>query len=485
MKNKIKENKMKKSIIYTGVAAFVLAGAGFAVANTTQATGNNEALETLAVVSNAKIPAVPSKNETVYAITSLAGETNKVFVGSSLYTGNAELPVSLSISYYLDGEEVSASEIVGKSGHVKMVYNYNSLKQSGSGGKYVPFLAVTGMSLDSEKFSNVSLENGKIVSEKDNYLVVGYALPGVNEDLGTDLLPSEFVVEADAKDFELGDVYTFFSNDFFRDIDTSKLADLDSLRDSLNDLSEGLDQIIPGSGVLTNGLSELVSGAKELQSGAETLAGGISSAAEGAKNLSDSLAYVTGTYNESLQAGALAVITSTLAELNTTISGNDALVAAITTYGIDFPISVDNYEESIPAIKKLAPLESLDTAKGLLDLSTGIIGYTTGVAQMAEGAGELSAGLEYMNSKTPELVAGLGSLVDGSTKLYEGSVTLREGLDTFKNSGIDKLVDFANDDLAGFTRDARATVTAANSYRAFDSSSAESVKFIFKTPGVK
>lgn len=483
MKNKIKENKMKKSIIYTGVAAFVLAGAGFVVANTTQATGNNEALETLAVVSNAKIPAVPSKNETVYAITSLAGETNKVFVGSSLYTGNAELPVSLSISYYLDGKEVSASEIAGKSGHVKMVYSYNSLKQSG--GKYVPFLAVTGMSLDSEKFSNVSLENGKIVSEKDNYLVVGYALPGVNEDLGTDLLPSEFVVEADAKDFELGDVYTFFSNDFFRDIDTSKLADLDSLRDSLNDLSEGLDQIISGSGVLTNGLSELVSGAKELQSGAETLAGGISSAAEGAKNLSDSLAYVTGTYNESLQAGALAVITSTLTELNTTISGNDALMAAITAYGIDFPISVDNYTESIPAIKKLAPLESLDTTKGLLDLSTGIIGYTTGVAQMAEGAGELSAGLEYMNSKTPELVAGLGSLVDGSTKLYEGSVTLHEGLDTFKNSGIDKLVNFANEDLAGFTRNARATVTAANSYRAFDSSAAESVKFIFKTPSLK
>ena len=107
------------------------------------------------------------------------------------------------------------------------------------------------------------------------------------------------------------------------------------------------------------------------------------------------------------------------------------------------------------------------------DLATfyqGILDYTDGVNTAATGATTISNGL--------------GSLVEGETKLYEGSVTLKDGLNTFKTSGTDKLVNFANQDLASFTRNARATVNAAGSYKSFGGTDAKSVKFIVKTPSI-
>lgn len=124
-------------------------------------------------------------------------------------------------------------------------------------------------------------------------------------------------------------------------------------------------------------------------------------------------------------------------------------------------------------------------AKNLVDLSTGIIGYTRGVATVATGAEELASGLSTINSKTPELVNGLGSLVDGMSELYDGSATLHSGLNTLKVSGIDKLVSFANNDLASFTHNARSTVAAAGSYHNFGGSDAKTVKFIVKTASIK
>ena len=115
----------------------------------------------------------------------------------------------------------------------------------------------------------------------------------------------------------------------------------------------------------------------------------------------------------------------------------------------------------------------------------GLISYTTGVAEATNGSNALADGLNTINSKLPELTEGLKTLVDGETQLYEGSVRLQEGLNTLKTDGIDRLVSFANDDLAGFLRKTRQMVTAAGAYRNFGGSNAENVKFIVKTASIK
>ncbi|MBR0488101.1 hypothetical protein IJJ39_00245 [Candidatus Saccharibacteria bacterium] len=482
---------MYKSIIYSTIAATMLtASAGLIIATNTSA--NSEApivLADNASTLSAK-PAIDSKNEIVYGVTDSAGKYGSVFVGNQLYTGSNSLPVSLSISYYLDDSLVSASELVGKSGHVKIVYHYTS--ESEFSGTKIPFLAITGLTLDSAKFSNISLDNGKIISERDSITVVGYAMPGMNEDFGTDMLPDSFSIEADVNNFSLSDSYTLVTNDFFKEIDTAKLSDVDNLRSSINELSRGLDQIIAGSSSLTDGLSSALTGAKELFAGSKTLVSGIASAAAGATTLSDGLEYITSN-NEALEAGATTIITSTLEDLagngiNVTIENyNDVLAALITSYTENLT-ALSAHPEAAPAgaIETLtATITSLSKAKALLDFSTGVIGYTNGVASAAAGASDLKDGLALLNSKAPELVTGLGALVDGTSKLYEGSVQLGDGLATFKTTGIDKLVSFANNDIASFTRNARAAASAAKSYNNFSSTSAESVKFIIKTPSIK
>ena len=113
---------------------------------------------------------------------------------------------------------------------------------------------------------------------------------------------------------------------------------------------------------------------------------------------------------------------------------------------------------------------SLSKLSSLEVFYQGLVDYTDGVAKAATGATTISAGL--------------GSLVEGEIKLYEGSITLKDGLTTFKTAGIDKLVNFASKDLANFTRNTRATVNAAASYKSFGNADANSVKFIVKTPSI-
>lgn len=485
-------NFMKKPIIYsTALAAVLLAATTGAIINSNALATENSvelATETSSVFTTR--PAIGTKNETIYALASADGATGSLFVGNHLYTGSETLPISMNIKYYLDDSEISASDLAGKSGHIKIVYTYNS--ETEINGKKVPFLAITGLTLDSAKFSNLELENGKVINENNSIVLVGFAMPGLSEDFGTDLLPNTFTLEADVTDFALNDSYTIFTNDFFKEIDTSKLSTIDELKNSMNQLSNGLGEIIAGSSDLSSGLESALAGSKELYNGAKELAAGISAASNGAATLSDGLTILTNN-NAKLQAGATAIITSTTQELAasginvTTETYSDVLTAAINNYTTQY-IALAAHPEAAPAgaLETLeATITKLEQAKSLLDFATGVIGYTEGAASAASGAVALKTGLATINAKTPDLVNGLGTLVSGNEKLYTGSVTLHDGLTTLKTSGIDKLVNFANNDLAAFTANARATVNAAKSYNHFSNDSAESVKFIIKTPSLK
>ena len=498
---------MKKQIIVSSFIAAAILG-GTVVLSVARAEGPKDEepklLATNSVITTPSPIINSSKTETVYAIDDENGNTKSKFIGSALYSGAEELPFSMKVTYYLDGNQVSAKDLSGKSGHVKIVFSYDSTATYN--GSYIPFLALTTINLDRLKFSNIRLTGGKIFNENSSTAtILGYSVTGMSKNLGTNFLPDNFILEADTTNFKLGDTYTIFTNDVLTDIDTSKLNRVDELTNSMYQLEDGINKLVNGSAELANGLSSALDGTKTLYEGSKTLASGTKDAAAGATQattgatkLKDGLTTLTG-YNEKLQAGATSIIQTTLVGttenpgLNPAIQANAALMAAITAYQIDFPITVTNYTDSIEAIKAIAPAmaASLDKAKDSLDFATGIIGYTNGVADAATGATtlttgltELSTGLTKLSDGATTISNGLGSLVEGQNKLYQGSITLRDGLSTFKSSGIDKLVDFANKDLASFTRNLRGTITAANNYKSFGGVDAKSVKFIVKTPAI-
>ena len=102
------------------------------------------------------------------------------------YQGNIEkeLPVGLRVSYTLDGSQISAEDLAGKSGKVTIRFDYqnNQYAMTEIDGKrekiYVPFAMLTGMMLDNGVFSNVEVTNGKLINDGDRTIVAGIASPG-------------------------------------------------------------------------------------------------------------------------------------------------------------------------------------------------------------------------------------------------------------------------------------------------------------------
>ena len=501
----------KQTIVSSIIAATILSGTGIAVLNkNASAEPNTDGTPLLATTNNLSTPKLisTSKNETVYVITDDNGNPKSKFIGSTLYEGTEELPFNFKVTYYLDGQEISGKDLAGKSGHVKIVYNYDSTAKYQ--GKFVPFLAVTGVTLDSAKFNNVKVSNGKIISESsDNYIITGYGLAGINQDLGVDFLPDNFTIEADATDFKLENTYTVFLNDILADLDTSKLNTLDELTSSVYQLEDGINKLINGATDLSNGLASALDGTKTLYEGSKTLAGGASELSSGITSMSNGLKALA-EYNNELTSGNAAIIKGILDNLNNSLAGQDniptidennyknVLQGVIQKFNANLAqlngiIPANCNGETVPAAclqatileQSIASLtQTTGLLDGLLELDEGITNYTDNVERAANGSKVLVAGATKLAAGATEISKGLGALVEGQTKLYEGSITLKDGLNTFKTAGIDKLVNFASKDLSGFVRSARSTVNAAASYKNFGNTDAKSVKFIVKTPSI-
>lgn len=483
---------MKKQLLISSLAALgILGGTLTIILNdaSAQKSQNNTLAQTSTLTNNNILST--SKNETVYIITDESGETKTKFIGNTIYTGTEELPFTFKITYFLDGNEISAKDLAGKSGHVKIVYAYDSTAKYL--GKKVPFIALTGLTLDHNSFSNLKLTNGKIITEgTDNYIIAGYAITGLNTNLGTDFLPDSFTLEADVNNFKLADSYTIFTNELLADIDTSKLNSLDSLISSIHQLSDALDQIIAGATDLSKGLGTALDGTKQLYAGAQTLSTNLNAATEGASDLSNGLTHLS-SFNTALTTGADEIFDGVLTSTST------ILTTKISAFVPDFSITLTkaNYKNQLNHVKSMIPeahparpalIETLDNTSAKLQkvefFCTKLATYTSGVADATHGASELSDSLTKLSAGASTISDNLGSLVEGTEKLYTGSITLKDGLNTFKTSGIDKLVNFASKDLNNFIKNVRSSVSAASSYKKFGDTDSKSVKFIVKTPSI-
>ena len=478
---------MKKSLIYTSVCGLALFAGSLttvAINNASAETSHDSptvALEQSLNTSNK----IDSKNETVYVMTNSEGKANSVFINNTLDSDTASLPIELKVTYTLDGSKISAEDLIGKSGHVKINYTFASTETTGS--TKVPFLTITSTILDGNKFKNVKINNGKVISENDdNVTLAGYAVVGLNENLGTDVLPADFAIEADVTEFEMSETYSLATDELFADFDTSKLNSLDDLISSMNQLGSGLDQLIAGAGSLSSGLDSAVSGVAKLQSGASELNSGAGELATGLSTLetkvNDQLVPKLG----KLQS-ALYWVTEKSDDFKAAYNDNSKKLINV----LEGAYTEAAGDVELQAYIKMA-IDKINYANGVvnnyIDEYTGKIkteadGMDT--TELTEGIAALSTGANQLYAGTSELKTGLDTLASGTTQLADGSKTLESGLNTFKTSGIDKLVNFANNDLNSALANIRASVSAAKDYHSYKNSSAESVKFVFKTPSLK
>ena len=271
------------------------------------------------------------------------------------YQGNIEkeLPVNLSVTYTLDGKEISPSELAGKSGHVVIRFDYqNNLYEmvkidSRTEKIYVPFAMLTGLLLDTDRFTNVDVSNGKLIQDGNRIAVVGIAFPGLQSNLNLDKekleLPAYVEISADVKDFEMTTTMTIATNEVFNELDPDKLDSLGTLTDSLGELTDAMNQLMDGSsqlydglcelleksGALIDGIDALASGAQNLKSGAADLDAGASQLQQGASSLYNGLNTLAAN-SSSLNGGARQVFETLLRTANTQIAAAGLSVPTLT-----------------------------------------------------------------------------------------------------------------------------------------------------------
>lgn len=230
--------------------------------------------------------------------------------GGDIYyrgTSKKEAPVKQKVTYYLDGKEIAPAELAGKSGKVTIRFDYDnqsSYTKTVDGEKVtvkVPFAAVTAMVLN-DSFSHVQVTNGKLESNGDRVVVVGYALPGIKESLDVEdsdfveelELPEYFEVTADVENFEMDTAMTIVANAgdmlSMKQGDGSSFDDMiDELMDASGKLKDGSAELADGLDTLQSSLADYASGMNELYTKSGDLAGGVNTLNESAASISKGL----------------------------------------------------------------------------------------------------------------------------------------------------------------------------------------------------
>lgn len=339
--------------------------------------------------------------------------------GEDIYyqgTSSDELPVGVKVSYKLNGKAVSAKELDGKSGKVEIKIDYTNYSEKTvkidkkDVKMYTPFTMVTAMMLSTDEYTNVEIDNGKVISDGDKNIVVGIGFPGLEKNLNledTDLdidIPSSVKITADVKKATVGPTVTMASAELMNDFDPDDMDSFDDLEESLDKLEDAAGQLVDGSKDAADGAKQLADGSKDLKDGTKALKDGSGELADGSKAVAD---------------------------------GSKAVADGIGTLND----------------------KSGDLIKGVNSLAAGVSQYTAGVSSLKDGSKSLYDGAEKLQSAVASAGKSVkGQLVPGAKQIMEGTAAAKSSASDMADSlkGASSLVD----SVAGVEVTAKAEATA-------------------------
>lgn len=289
----------------------------------------------------------------------------------------AILPV---VTLTLDGEEITVDSLKDKTGDAVLTVAYQT-------NEPLPALAVTVLPLPEEGITDLRLENAAALTVLGRQVLVGWAMPGMDEELK---LPTSFSAAFHADHAELNWLLTLTTSDpidaackelddridldLHTELDEAKalltalqsgetlpetsgktkdiVPKINELNDGLTQLNDGAEtlangaaQLSDGASALKDGAAQLNTGAAELAAGALTLSTGAADAEGGAASLDTGLATIIAN-NEALNNGAQTIFAAILSSANAQLSAS-GLDAA----GIEIPeLTAENYAAVLDAV---------------------------------------------------------------------------------------------------------------------------------------
>ena len=447
--------------------------------------------------------------------------------GSDIFyqgTTSKSMPISEVITYKLNGKDIELKDLIGKSGKVEITLKYNNsdkhiVSVNGSSQTlYTPFVVTTATMISTDGNTDIEVTNGKVVSNGNNYVVVGLSAPGLYESMKMDELKNFDTVSIsyNTEKFELASIYSIITPKLIDNSDLDVFTKLDSVMSSTNKLQESMNQIEEGSKSVLDNLSLIDSGSSQIAEKINLVLTNIEKIKNGSitvdSGIGEMLTQVEGVINtfnsdenKTKIAGIKTLISTNESTINNLISANNAAKGAYETYSLgntDYSSLINNkdlfnakytYENSYNNNLQLIGLlqknnealnQTLSTLNNMETQINTLYSYLTqikaGTSDLSSGTSELYNGVKLLNSK-------VGELATGTSLLKDGMNTLNNGIITFNNQGIKTISGLANkaNQVTNITEE---LVKLGNDYQTISvkqNNQDASTKFVLVVDGVK
>lgn len=377
-------------------------------------------------VKNVKTDEVTEDNNGEYTWNS---DSNDIY-----YQGNSteQLPVTMQITYELDGQQLSQEELKGKSGHLKInihLTNVNSETKTINGKNVIihPFYVAGGMlSLNNDHYSNTTCDQGKIVTDGSKQMLVFAAVPGLKDTLeSADLskvsdqlsVGDDINIECDVTDCDELNLMMGMSNE-------EDISDILDEGDSIEELTNGITKLMDADDQLVDGSQKLADGTQQLITESEPLtssSGSIRTLSDGALTLNSGALRLK---------AALAQYTDGVGQLNDGVNALYAIPdgANQISLGMTTPTEEGKPESSLTG-GAAALTAGLQNMKQQVDDGLSAENVTAMMTQLDTAISTLN-GLKDTLTKDTETLNDLKSTLSGATDQLDGLKTVMTGFVT-------------------------------------------------------
>ena len=439
-------------------------------------------------------------------------------------TTNKSLPILVDITYKLNDKVMNINDMLGKSGKVTITFKYknndkHSVKINNKNTTlYTPFVVTMSTVLDSKTSKNISVQNGKVISNGTKSIIVGLSVPGMYENLKINDLKdmNTITLSYETTNFSLPSIYNIIVPKIVESSDLEifdKLDDVykqvDTLQENMNKIDESAKKVNDGSTKLKNGLSSSINKLSNDKSDAlskeqintikEQTISKVKSTftddyekkiGEDAWNLvKQNLSNGNKNVEKEVESSVQSILVSYLGgSENLTyyagcVKGNIESCEKLMANGYDVKTVASFQEAVIENLTSLASKTSLivaeETSKQVAINVSKNASLTTASSVSQTLAPEIANLVK--NSSINEITNSLNTLYDGVNELDKGINKLSTGISTFNKSGINKVTNMVNGSVKSTTNKIKQMTKLSDNYISFTSSNLSSdseTKFI-------
>ena len=378
---------------------------------------------------------------------------------------DAEIPWNISIKYFLDGEEMTAEEIAGKSGKLEIKFKITK-NENCKTDFYNSYALQASFTLDTNLCKNITADGATIANV------------GSDKQLSYTILPDKGIdttITSDVQNFEMSAVsINGIKLSLDIEVDDSIISDeVTNLTDGIDQIDDGASAVSDGTGELKEGGSNLKDGSAELTNGVKSLDNGVSKLSSGVNTLQSGLNQLN-SQSENLTSGSSQVknaLVQIQAALNS-VSADTETLQQLTTASGQIKSSITQLKNGAEQLKNnlgYAQYKAAMSANGLdidsltagnsqaiqsltaqisqlnqtLSQIQGVPGYEEQVAQIQFQIAQLTQIVTLLNGNNAAISGTeqyLNSFSDGISQLYSGLAQLESSYSEFDNA-INQLAD--------------------------------------------